>query len=233
MTITGDPLIELKNVSKVYSTAEIETWAVYQADLAIRKNEFITIMGASGSGKSTLLSVIGLIDLPTSGEFMHEGRDLLELSARERIRFRNRNIGFIFQAFNLIGHLTVYENVELPLLYRGMSYRERNSKVLASLDSVGLSSRLKHYPYQLSGGQQQRVAIARAIVGNPAILLADEPTGNLNSTDGERVMNQLVRLHESGSTICMVTHNEDYADYAQRLVKMEDGKIISQEEIIK
>jgi len=222
-------LIQLQGVKKVFYTDEVETHALSDVHLDIREGEYVSIAGPSGCGKTTLLSLLGLLDTPTEGTYLLEGRPVANLSARERARIRNRRIGFIFQAFNLIGDLTVYENVELPLTYRGMPGAERKQRVQESLGKVGMSHRAKHYPAQLSGGQQQRVAVARAVVGDPAILLADEPTGNLDSTNGGAVMELLRDLHRSGATICMVTHDPRYASHADRTVQLFDGRVVEEQ----
>ena len=219
-----EPLIELKDLNKVFYTEELETHALDSVDLRIDKGEFVAIAGPSGCGKTTLLSILGLLDSPTSGEYRLGGHSVATLSAAERARIRNESIGFVFQAFNLIGDLSVYENVELPLTYRGMPASERKERVQAALERVGMAHRNKHYPSQLSGGQQQRVAVARAIVGKPLLLLADEPTGNLDSKNGNEVMGLLSELHADGATICMVTHDPRYAHVAERTVHMFDGK---------
>jgi putative ABC transport system ATP-binding protein len=216
----------MEDISKVFYAEDVETHALSGIHLEIKQGEFVSIAGPSGSGKSTLLSLIGLLDSPTAGSYWLSSRPVANLSARERARIRNREVGFIFQSFNLIGDLTVFENVELPLTYRGMSASERKRRVHEALQRVGMSHRMKHYPSQLSGGQQQRVAVARAIVGKPSILLADEPTGNLDSTNGEAVMNLLKELHREGATICMVTHDPRYARYAERTIHLFDGKIV-------
>ncbi len=223
----AEVLIRLENVSKVFLTDELETRALSQVDFVVRDGEFISIEGPSGSGKTTLLSILGVLDDFTDGTYVLGGRRVPELAASARARLRNERIGFVFQSFNLIGELTVYENVELPLTYRGLSASERRQRVEAALEKVGMSHRKSHYPSQLSGGQQQRVAVARAVVGDPLILLADEPTGNLDSKNGEAVMELLSSLHRSGTTICMVTHNTDYARYATRTVNMFDGQIVA------
>jgi putative ABC transport system ATP-binding protein len=225
-----DVLIRLDGVSKIFYTDEVETHALAGVHLEIGRGDYIAIAGPSGCGKTTLLSLLGLLDSPTEGRYSLEGEDVSNLSAAERARVRNRQIGFIFQAFNLIGDLTVYENVELPLTYRGMSSGERKERVQAALERVGMAHRTKHYPAQLSGGQQQRVAVARAIVGKPAILLADEPTGNLDSKNGEAVMDLLKELHDDGATICMVTHDPRYARHAQRSIHLFDGQIVSDQD---
>ncbi|HMV33273.1 MAG TPA: ABC transporter ATP-binding protein [Gemmatimonadales bacterium] len=200
MTTNGQPLIRLDGIKKVFYTDEVETHALAEVHLEIRKGEYVAIAGPSGCGKTTLLSLLGLLDTPTGGEYWLDGKPVAQLSPAERARIRNREIGFIFQAFNLIGDLTVYENVELPLTYRGLGAADRKQRVLAALEKVGMSHRMKHYPSQLSGGQQQRVAVARAVAGEPLILLADEPTGNLDSTNGEAVMGLLQELHRGGAT---------------------------------
>ena len=225
-----DPLIRLEGVSKVFYTDEVETHALSSVHLQIARGEYIAIAGPSGCGKTTLLSLLGLLDTPSEGTYYLDSEDVSNLSASERARVRNRQIGFIFQAFNLIGDLTVFENVELPLTYRGMSASERKDRVHAALERVGMSHRTKHYPSQLSGGQQQRVAVARAIVGKPLILLADEPTGNLDSKNGEAVMDLLKELHDDGATICMVTHDPRYARHAERSIYLFDGQVVSDEQ---
>jgi len=221
-------LIKLDGVTKVFVTEDVETHALSGIHLEIRKGEYVSIAGPSGCGKSTLLSILGLLDSPSGGDYTLNGQPVHGLNLAERARIRNREIGFIFQAFNLIGDLTVYENVELPLTYRGMGSAERKKRVHGALERVGMSHRVKHYPAQLSGGQQQRVAVARALVGDPAILLADEPTGNLDSANGESVMLLLRELHKSGATICMVTHDPRYAELAGRTVHMFDGRIVEE-----
>ena len=228
MTKNGEPLIRLDGVTKVFYTEEVETHALAGIHLEIRPGEYLSIAGPSGCGKSTLLSLIGLLDSPTGGNYILNGKQVANLSLAERTRIRNREIGFIFQAFNLIGDLTVYENVELPLTYRGMSSPERKKRVMEALERVGMAHRTKHYPAQLSGGQQQRVAVARALVGQPLILLADEPTGNLDSKNGEAVMDLMRELHRQGATICMVTHDPRYANYAQRGIHLFDGRIVEE-----
>ena len=222
----GAPLIRLEGVSKVFFTDEVETHALSAVDLEIRDGAFVAISGPSGCGKSTLLSILGLLDTPTEGVYLLHGESVEDLKARQRARIRNRQIGFIFQAFNLIGDLTVFENVELPLTYRGMPARERKRRVNEVLDRVGMAHRMKHYPSQLSGGQQQRVAVARALGGDPSVLLADEPTGNLDSKNGEAVMELLRDVHRGGATICMVTHDPRFETYAERVVRLFDGKIV-------
>jgi putative ABC transport system ATP-binding protein len=226
----GGPLIQLEAVTKVFYTDEVETHALSGVHLDIKKGEYVSISGPSGCGKSTLLSIIGLLDSPTGGKYLLEGTPLENLRLSDRSRIRNREVGFIFQSFNLIGDLNVYENVELPLTYRGMPAAERKKRVLDSLERVGMAHRVKHYPSQLSGGQQQRVAVARALAGNPAILLADEPTGNLDSKNGEAVMNLLRDLNREGATICMVTHDPRYARHADRTVHLFDGRIVDEQD---
>ena len=221
-------LISLDRLGKVFSTREVETHALSNVTLGIRTGEFVSIAGPSGCGKTTLLSIIGLLDSPTEGAYLLNGEAVDGLSASRRAEIRNRSIGFIFQAFNLIGDLTVFENVELPLTYRDMPGRDRRERVLASLERVGMAHRVNHYPSQLSGGQQQRVAVARAIVGAPLILLADEPTGNLDSRNGQAVMDLLGELHEGGATICMVTHDPRYVNAADRAVHLFDGQVVEE-----
>jgi putative ABC transport system ATP-binding protein len=230
MNASTEALIQLQGVNKVFLTDEVETHALSNVHLQINRGEYVSIAGPSGCGKTTLLSLLGLLDSPSDGAYLLDSKDVSDLSASERARVRNREIGFIFQAFNLIGDLTVYENVELPLTYRGMSSGERKERVQAALERVGMAHRTKHYPSQLSGGQQQRVAVARAIVGRPLILLADEPTGNLDSKNGEAVMDLLKELHEDGATICMVTHDPRYARYADRTIHLFDGQIVRDEQ---
>ncbi|MDX2178701.1 MAG: ABC transporter ATP-binding protein [Bryobacteraceae bacterium] len=228
MTNGGSSLIKLDGVTKVFLTDEVETHALGGIHLDVKKGEYVAIAGPSGCGKSTLLAILGLLDSPSGGTYVLNGRPVENLKMNERARIRNREIGFIFQAFNLIGDLTVYENVELPLTYRGMGGAERKKRVQESLERVGMSHRVKHYPSQLSGGQQQRVAVARALAGEPSILLADEPTGNLDSTNGEAVMELLRDLHRSGATICMVTHDPRYARHADREIHLFDGRIVEE-----
>jgi putative ABC transport system ATP-binding protein len=228
--MANDPgaLISLDGVTKVFVTDEVETHALAGIHLHIKKGEYLSISGPSGCGKSTLLAILGLLDSPSDGTYVLNSKAVQNLKLSERARIRNREIGFIFQAFNLIGDLTVYENVELPLTYRGMPSAERKKRVHDALDRVGMSHRVKHYPSQLSGGQQQRVAVARALAGDPSILLADEPTGNLDSTNGEAVMELLRELHRGGATICMVTHDPRYARYADRTIRLFDGRIVEE-----
>lgn len=223
----ASPLIQISNLSKVFLTDEVETHALSNIHMAIDQGEYVCISGPSGCGKSTLLSILGLLDTPTSGEYVLNGRDVANLRPTERARIRNREIGFIFQSFNLIGDLTVIENIELPLSYRGMAPDERRRRADQALERVGMTHRRNHYPAQLSGGQQQRAAVARALAGEPAILLADEPTGNLDSQNGEAVMKLLKDLHAAGATICMVTHDARYAAEAQRTIHLFDGKLAS------
>ena len=222
------PLIKLDGVTKVFLTDEVETHALSGIHVEIGKGEYVAIAGPSGCGKSTLLSILGLLDSPTEGSYSLNNRPVAELAASERARVRNREIGFIFQSFNLIGDLTVFENVELPLTYRGMRSAERRERANASLERVGMAHRAKHLPSQLSGGQQQRVAVARAVAGEPLILLADEPTGNLDSRSGEAVMELLKELHQSGATICMVTHDPRYARHAERSIHLFDGRVVEE-----
>ncbi|HKQ18775.1 MAG TPA: ABC transporter ATP-binding protein [Candidatus Eisenbacteria bacterium] len=229
MPSTGDPLIRLDGIKKIFYTDEIETHALSGIHLEIRAGDYVSIAGPSGCGKTTLLSIIGLLDTPTDGTYVLNGRPVSQRNDVERAQVRNREIGFIFQAFNLISDLTVYENVDLPLSYRGITSSERRKQVEAALERVGMAHRARHYPAQLSGGQQQRVAVARAIAGGPSILLADEPTGNLDSRNGESVMELLRELHRGGTTICMVTHDSRYALYAERTVHMFDGQIVRDE----
>jgi putative ABC transport system ATP-binding protein len=226
MDSSSDVLIHLEGVTKVFLTDEVETHALAGIHLEIHRGEFVSIAGPSGCGKSTLLSILGLLDSPSDGSYTLNDRPVARLTLSERTRIRNREIGFIFQAFNLIGDLTVYENVELPLTYRGMSATERKQRVEQALEKVGMAHRMKHYPSQLSGGQQQRVAVARALVGEPSILLADEPTGNLDSKNGEAVMELLHELNRQGATLCMVTHDPRYAATASRNIHLFDGRIV-------
>ena len=222
------PVIKLQDLTKVFSTEEVETHALSQVSLEIARGEYVAIGGPSGCGKSTLLSILGLLDSPTTGSYQLNDRPVAELAASERARVRNREIGFIFQSFNLIGDLTVFENVELPLTYRGMRPAERRKRVTDALERVGMAHRAKHLPSQLSGGQQQRVAVARAVAGEPVILLADEPTGNLDSKSGEAVMELLRELHRGGATICMVTHDPRYSAHADRSIHLFDGRVVDE-----
>jgi putative ABC transport system ATP-binding protein len=224
----NQPLIRLSGIKKVFYTDEVETHALQDIHLEVQPGEYVAIAGPSGCGKTTLLSILGLLDTPSDGEYTLAAEPVAQLTPSQRARIRNRQIGFIFQAFNLIGDLTVYENVELPLTYRGMSASERKQRVTDALERVGMSHRMKHYPAQLSGGQQQRVAVARAVAGDPLILLADEPTGNLDSTNGEAVMELLRELHRGGATICMVTHDPRYAAHADRSVHLFDGRVVEE-----
>lgn len=226
-----NPLIELHSISKVFQTDDVETHALNNVNLTISRGEFVSIAGPSGCGKSTLLSILGLLDTPTAGTYTLNGTPVANLSAKDRARIRNTEIGFIFQAFNLIGDMTVYENVALPLSYRGLSGTEIKSRVADALAKVDMDHRTKHYPSQLSGGQQQRVAVARAVVGEPSILLVDEPTGNLDSKNGEAVIQILQKLHAQGSTLCMVTHDPRYAETAQRCMNLFDGNVAKTREI--
>lgn len=228
MTPDSQTLIALNGVSKVFATDEMETHALAGVHLNVRKGEYLSISGPSGCGKSTLLAILGLLDSPSNGEYTLNGTKVENMRLSDRARVRNREIGFIFQAFNLIGDLNVYENVELPLTYRNMPASERKTLVKEALERVGMSHRTKHYPSQLSGGQQQRVAVARALAGKPSILLADEPTGNLDSSNGEAVMNLLSELHREGATICMVTHDPRYAARADRTITLFDGRIVEE-----
>src|SRR3984957_7470455 len=230
----SDHLIQIEHLTKVFYTDEIETHALSGVHLSIARGEYLAMSGPSGCGKSTLLSIIGLLDTPTDGRYVLNSKEVANLNFADRSRIRNQEIGFIFQSFNLIGDLTVYENVELPLTYRsGMPAAERKDRVQHALERVNRAHRMRHYPAQLSGGQQQRVAVARALAGSPSILLADEPTGNLDSKNGEAVMNLLAELHREGSTICMVTHDPRFAKHAQREVHLFDGKVVSEDELKK
>jgi|SRR3954469_3967920 len=226
---TESPLIKLDGITKVFYTDEVETHALSGIHLEIRRGEYVSIAGPSGCGKSTLLSILGLLDSPSEGAYTLNSNSVANLGLAERARIRNREVGFIFQSFNLIGDLTVFENVELPLTYRGMSSAERKERALEALEKVGMSHRAKHYPSQLSGGQQQRVAVARALGGKPSILLADEPTGNLDSKNGEAVMGLLSELHGEGATICMVTHDARFARNADRTIQLFDGRVVEEE----
>ena len=225
---TDNSLIKLEAIKKVFYTDEVETHALSGIHLDIKKGEYVTIAGPSGCGKSTLLSILGLLDSPTEGSYTLNDQSVANLDHSQRARIRNREVGFIFQSFNLIGDLTVFENVELPLTYRGMNGAERKQRVTEALERVGMAHRMKHYPSQLSGGQQQRVAVARALGGKPSILLADEPTGNLDSKNGEAVMELLRELHREGATICMVTHDPRFARHAERQVHLFDGRIVEE-----
>ncbi|MEJ1971249.1 MAG: ABC transporter ATP-binding protein [Lacunisphaera sp.] len=229
MSTDNPSLIKLEGVTKVFLTDEVETHALSGIHMDIKKGEYVSIAGPSGCGKSTLLSILGLLDTPTDGSYILNGRPVQGLTLPERARIRNREIGFIFQSFNLIGDLTVYENVELPLTYRGMPAGERKQRVTDALEKVGMGHRAKHLPSQLSGGQQQRVAVARALAGSPAVLLADEPTGNLDSKNGDAVMELLRSLHKSGSTIVMVTHDARFARNADRTIHVFDGRVVEEQ----
>jgi len=230
MSSSDQAMLQLEGVTKVFLTDEVETHALAGVHLEINKGEFISINGPSGCGKSTLLSILGLLDSPTEGNYSLAGKPVADLPLSERARIRNREVGFIFQSFNLIGDLSVFENVELPLTYRGLRAAERKTRVTEALERVGMAHRGKHLPSQLSGGQQQRVAVARAVAGDPLILLADEPTGNLDSTNGEAVMELLRELHSQGATICMVTHDQRYAAHADRSVHLFDGRVVQESE---
>jgi len=228
MNSNAESLIKLEGVTKVFYTDEVETHALGGVHLDIKSGEFLSIAGPSGCGKSTLLSILGLLDSPSDGQYWINKQSVANLSLSDRTRIRNREIGFVFQAFNLIGDLTVYENVELPLTYRSMAAAERKKRVQEVMERVGMAHRMKHYPSQLSGGQQQRVAVARALVGQPSILLADEPTGNLDSKNSEAVIDLLRQLHREGATICMVTHDPRYASIADRTIHLFDGRIVEE-----
>jgi putative ABC transport system ATP-binding protein len=231
MTASPQSLIRLEGLTKIFSTDEVETHALAGVHLDIAKGEYVAITGPSGCGKSTLLSILGLLDSPSEGRYILNNTPVENLSLADRARIRNREVGFIFQSFNLIGDLTVYENVELPLTYRGMKASERKQRVQGALERVGMSHRAKHLPSQLSGGQQQRVAVARALVGEPSILLADEPTGNLDSKNGEAVMELLRELHRGGATICMVTHDPRFARHADRTIHLFDGRVVEESSV--
>jgi putative ABC transport system ATP-binding protein len=228
MSASNQPLIRLERLIKIFFTEQVETHALSEISLEIDRGEYVSIAGPSGCGKSTLLSILGLLDSPTEGAYWLNGNPCAELSGSERARIRNREVGFIFQSFNLIGDLSVYQNVELPLIYRRIKPSVRRERVTTALERVGMAHRAKHIPSQLSGGQQQRVAVARAVAGEPSILLADEPTGNLDSTSGQSVMDLLSELHGQGSTICMVTHDSRYASHAQRTIYLFDGRIVDE-----
>ena len=224
-------MITLSNIKKVFRTEEIDTWALREVSLEVKEGEFVAIMGPSGCGKTTLLNIMGLLDTPTEGTYMLNGKEVSQLSERERTNIRKGTLGFVFQSFNLIDDLSVYENVELPLLYMGVPAKERRKRVTDILDRMAMSHRRGHYPCQLSGGQQQRVAVARAVVTNPKIILADEPTGNLDSKNSREVMDLLCQLHEQGTTIVMVTHSQHNASYADRIINLYDGRIVEQTEL--
>ena len=220
-----EPVIRLDGIGKIYLSEEVETRALYDVSFEVARGEYVAISGPSGCGKTTLLSILGLLDIASTGQYFLGGHDVAELSGRQRARIRNSQIGFIFQAFNLLGDLTVWENVALPLSYRGLDARDRRKCALNALERMGMAHRLDHYPAQLSGGQQQRVAVARAIAGEPLIILADEPTGNLDSENGEQVMEIFAQLHRTGSTICMVTHDPRHARHAERTIELLDGSV--------
>jgi len=221
-------MIETKNLKKIYTTEEVETTALENVNLSIKEGEFVAIMGPSGCGKSTLLNILGLLDNPTEGDYVFAGETVNGRSERQRADLRKGNIGFVFQSFNLIDELTVHENIELPLLYLKTPAARRKEKVQEAMDRMKIAHRKNHFPQQLSGGQQQRVAVARAIVGSPKLILADEPTGNLDSSNGEEVMGLLTELHEQGATLVIVTHSQAYADYSQRIVHLFDGHIVGE-----
>jgi putative ABC transport system ATP-binding protein len=221
-------MLELKNLTKTFRTSEIETAALSNVNVKIEPGEFVAVMGPSGCGKSTLLNIVGMLDTPTSGEYHFLDQEVSTFSERQLAQLRKRKLGFIFQSFNLIDELTVFENVELPLLYQGMSAKERNERVDGVLEKIGIAQRRNHLPQQLSGGQQQRVAVARAVVGKPDLILADEPTGNLDSTNGEEVMELLTKLNSEGTTILMVTHSQPHAEYAHRVINLFDGHVITE-----
>ena len=224
-------MIQLENIKKIFRTEEVETWALREVNLGVKKGEFVAIMGPSGCGKSTLLNILGLLDNPSEGKYLLDGKEVSTLKESERTDIRKGVIGFVFQSFNLIDELNVYENIELPLLYMGVPAKERKRRVEAAMDRMAISHRRKHFPNQLSGGQQQRVAIARAVLANPKIILADEPTGNLDSKNGKEVMNLLGELHREGTTIIMVTHSQHDASYADRIVRLYDGEIVEHVEL--
>ena len=224
-------MITLSNIKKVFRTEEIDTWALREVSLEVKNGEFVAIMGPSGCGKTTLLNIMGLLDTPTEGTYMLNDKDVSQLPERERTNIRRGTIGFVFQSFNLIDDLDVYENVELPLLYMGVPAKERKKRVTEMLDRMAMSHRRKHFPCQLSGGQQQRVAVARAVVSNPKIILADEPTGNLDSKNSKEVMDLLLQLHEQGTTIVMVTHSQHNASFADRIINLFDGQIVEHTEL--
>jgi putative ABC transport system ATP-binding protein len=221
-------MIKTKNMKKIYTTEEVETTALNNVNFEVKKGEFVSIMGPSGCGKSTLLNLIGMLDSPTEGEYCFLDEDVSEYSERQRAHIRKHNIGFVFQSFNLIDELTVFENIELPLLYQKVSPSDRKKRVHEAMEKMQIMHRKDHFPQQLSGGQQQRVAVARALVGNPKLVLADEPTGNLDSTNGEEVMEMLSKLNENGTTVIMVTHSPVYAEYGNRIVHLFDGHIVTE-----
>ena len=224
-------MIQLENIKKIFRTEEVETWALREVNLEVKEGEFVAIMGPSGCGKSTLLNILGLLDNPSEGKYLLDGKEVSTLKESERTDIRKGVIGFVFQSFNLIDELNVYENIELPLLYMGVPAKERKRRVAAAMDRMAISHRRKHFPNQLSGGQQQRVAIARAVLANPKIILADEPTGNLDSKNGKEVMNLLSELHQEGTTVIMVTHSQHDASYADRIVRLYDGEIVERVEL--
>ena len=224
-------MIQLDNIKKIFRTEEVETWALREVHLEVKEGEFVAIMGPSGCGKSTLLNILGLLDNPSEGKYLLDGKEVSTLKESERTDIRKGVIGFVFQSFNLIDELNVYENIELPLLYMGVPAKERKRRVEAAMDRMAISHRRKHFPNQLSGGQQQRVAIARAVLANPKIILADEPTGNLDSKNGKEVMNLLSELHQEGTTVIMVTHSQHDASYADRIVRLYDGEIVERVEL--
>ena len=224
-------MIQLENIKKIFRTEEVETWALREVNLEVKEGEFVAIMGPSGCGKSTLLNILGLLDNPSEGKYLLDGKEVSTLKESERTDIRKGVIGFVFQSFNLIDELNVYENIELPLLYMGVPAKERKRRVEAAMDRMAISERRKHFPNQLSGGQQQRVAIARAVLANPKIILADEPTGNLDSKNGKEVMNLLSELHQEGTTVIMVTHSQHDASYADRIVRLYDGEIVERVEL--
>ncbi len=224
-------MITLKNIKKIFKTDEVETWALQNVSLEVKKGEFVAIMGPSGCGKSTLLNILGLLDTPTEGTYMLEGKDVSSMSEDDRTDLRKGRLGFVFQSFNLIAELNVTENVELPLLYMNCPKKERRERVTEVVERVAMTHRAQHFPSQLSGGQQQRVAIARAVISRPSIILADEPTGNLDSKHGKEVMELLKELHREGTTIIMVTHSQRDANYAERIINLFDGEIVSEVEM--
>lgn len=226
-------MINIQQLSKVYRTQEVKTTAINKLDLEIKKGEFVSIMGPSGCGKSSLLNILGLIDAPSSGKYQFLGKEVSKLSERQLSKVRKENIGFIFQSFNLIDELTVFENVELPLIYVGVKRSERKKRVEAELEKLGMMHRVKHFPQQLSGGQQQRVAVARAVINNPPLILADEPTGNLDSGSGTDVMKTLVKLNEEGATIVMVTHSQYCAEFGDRVIRLLDGQVVTENMVSK
>lgn len=224
-------MIKIENIKKVFRTEDVETWALREVSLEVKAGEFVAIMGPSGCGKSTLLNILGLLSSPSEGTYMLDGKDVSTLSESDRIKLRKGALGFVFQSFNLIDELNVSENIELPLLYMGVSAKDRKEAVKAVIDRVAMGHRAKHFPAQLSGGQQQRVAIARAVISNPKLILADEPTGNLDSKNGREVMELLKELHREGTTIVMVTHSQRDASYADRTINLFDGQIVNEVEM--